>query len=187
MIWSGMYAFVVVPLHTVRSTGFKPVDLHWRIHIYRSGGRSNVLLQCVAVCCSVLQCVAVCCSVVWGRSNVRTFSNAPLVNVSLVNLSLVKHLRMYVKSGLVESWGGLQFSTLSGLWCKRAFYLCKRALCFHKRAQCFHKRTLHFWKRAVYYFEAIRPLVQKSPARVHVAACCSVLRCTHTHTHTITL
>jgi len=27
------------------------------------GGRSNVLLQCVAVCCSVLQCVAVCCSV----------------------------------------------------------------------------------------------------------------------------
>jgi len=26
-------------------------------------GRSNALLQCVAVCCSVLQCVAVCCSV----------------------------------------------------------------------------------------------------------------------------
>ena len=26
-------------------------------------GGSNVLLQCVAVCCSVLQCVAVCCSV----------------------------------------------------------------------------------------------------------------------------
>jgi len=36
---------------------------HFTGFVRLDGGRSNVLLQCVAVCCNVLQCVAVCCSV----------------------------------------------------------------------------------------------------------------------------
>ena len=38
------------------------LDHHRQVEIL-NGKRLMVVLQCVAVCCSVLQCVAVCCSV----------------------------------------------------------------------------------------------------------------------------
>ena len=42
---------------------------HFTVFTRLVWGTSYVLLQCVAVCCSMLQCVAVCCSVVWCRYN----------------------------------------------------------------------------------------------------------------------